>query len=216
MKKEIKKIIVMSAAIAGALYACAKEELLRYPDSTRAKLVAKESIIGKNGAEYVYRFDMNESPDSAEMFVYFPKKPERNADIPLGSSKTVADIRFWAAQIYSVNTSTPKPEYKRIKGRKVLVPEKCEYIQGLYKSDPPALIKYEAGSFKKRLSMQQKARQETQKMVEQEQQRKRLIQQKALETICKKVEQEREQRRLMREKERQEYKRMREQELQRR
>lgn len=212
MKKEIKKLVVMSMAITGALYACAKEELLRYPDSTRAKLVAKGSIIGENGAEYVYRFDMNESPDSAEMFVYFPKKPERNADIPLGSSKTVADIRFWAAQIYSVNTSTPKPEYKRIKGRKVLVPEKCEYIQGLYKSDPPALIKYEAGSFKKRLLMQQKARQETQKMVEQEQQRIRLIQQKILE----KEEQEREQRRLMREKARQEYKRMREQELQRR
>ena len=37
VRQEIKKMVVMSMASAGALYACAKEELLRYPDRTKAK-----------------------------------------------------------------------------------------------------------------------------------------------------------------------------------
>ena len=150
MNKEIKKLAMMSMAITGALYACAKEELLRYPDSTKAKLVDKGKVLsGTYKGTYCYDFDLNNTPGTAEMQVCFPEVLGKDVDLSVGACKTVADIRLWAAKIYSVNTSTPMPEYTKVKGKKVLKPEKCEYIKGLYKTDPVNITEVVEGAYAK-------------------------------------------------------------------
>ena len=108
-----------------------------------------KALSGTYKGTYCYYFDLNNTPGTAEMQVCFPEVLGKDVDLSVGACKTVADIRLWAAKIYSVNTSTPMPEYTKVKGKKVLKPEKCEYIKGLYKTDPVDIVELVPGAYAK-------------------------------------------------------------------
>ncbi len=131
----MEKRVLMTVALMGVLWAYAVEDPLRYPKETKAKLVAKE-IYPFGGMRYFY--DLDGKPNTAEVIFHFPSDwREKGKGGIVGSRKSVEELCQNAAEIYSISSSSEKPQYNNIKGEKKLANSGKDLLEGLCKiSDP--------------------------------------------------------------------------------
>ena len=115
----------------------AEKNFLRYPNNFKTRYVAKK--IKKEGV--CFYFDTDGKPDTAEIVLDFPKNRQILTETPIDSFVSVGQIRYLAAVGYAAYTSTRMPAYFEFKpGVRELVPAKCEYIKGLYKTSAPVSV----------------------------------------------------------------------------
>lgn len=130
------KQLVMAWALFGALSAYADDDTLRYPEKTKARLLAKE-IIPYGGLNYFY--DLDGKTDTAELIFHYPRECHETSKRPrVGSYKTIEALRQEAEQEYSISPRDLKGY--NINGKEMSISSPKDMLEGLYKTSEPISI----------------------------------------------------------------------------